>query len=80
MVRVDERAARAFAHLRAPEFSPLVDYLKARRQDALEQLAQVNLDVQIYRLQGEAVVLKDILGYIEGAEALLAKLKDRSRP
>ena len=75
MVRIDVRAARAFAHLKAPEFIPLVEYLKAQRQDALEQLGTSNSEQQIYRLQGEAVILKELLGHIENAEALLAKLK-----
>ena len=79
-MRVNERVARCFAHLRAEEFSPLVEFFRAERQEILERMAQIPDEKVIYRLQGEAVVLKDILGYIEGAEALIAKLKDRSRP
>jgi len=74
-MRIDERAARCFAHLRAQEFVALVDYFRAVRQECLEKMAQVNQPEQIYRLQGEAGVLKEILDNIEGAEVLIAKLK-----
>ncbi len=38
-------------------------------------LSQVTDEKLIYRLQGEAGKLKEILEYIEGAEALIAKMK-----
>jgi hypothetical protein len=34
----------------------------------------------IFKLQGEASMLAELLDNIEGAEALLAKLKQNSRP
>jgi len=34
----------------------------------------------IYKLQGEASMLLELLDNIEGAEALLTKLKQNSRP
>lgn len=74
-MRIDERAARCFAHLRAPEFISLVEYFRAVRQERLERLAMVMDQDQIYRLQGEAGMLKEILDNIEGAEVLIAKLK-----
>lgn len=74
-MRIDERIARCFSQLRAPEFQPLVDFLRAERHETLERLAQVQDRDTIYRLQGEVVKLRDLLGYIEGAEALIAKLK-----
>jgi hypothetical protein len=54
---------------------PLVDFLKAQRLDVLEQLTKAATDVQIYRLQGEAELLREFLELVEGAEALLLKLK-----
>jgi hypothetical protein len=75
MIRVDARVARALAHLNNPEMKPLVDFLKAQRLDVLEQLTKAATDVQIYRLQGEAELLREFLELIEGAEALLSKLK-----
>jgi len=74
-MRVSERVARCFAHLRAEEFSPLVEFFRAERQEILERMAQVPDEKIIYRLQGEAAKLKDFLDYVEGAEALIAKMK-----
>lgn len=74
-MRIDERVARCFAHLRAPEFLALVDYFRAARQECLEKMAQVTEPEKIYRLQGEAGMLQDLIQYIENSEALIAKLK-----
>jgi hypothetical protein len=52
-----------------------VDYLKAQRLDVLEQLTKASTEQQIYRLQGEAGTIGELLGLVEGAEALLLKLK-----
>lgn len=75
MVRIDERTARAAAQLRNPAMAPYLDYLRTRRQEALEQLTQVSTEQQVYRLQGEAGLLKHLLELVEGAEVLLQKLK-----
>lgn len=74
-MRIDERIAHCFARLRSPEFAPLLEYLRAERHETLEMMAQVADPDKIYRLQGEAGKLKEILGYIESAEALITKLK-----
>jgi hypothetical protein len=74
-VRVNEQIARCFSHLRAPEFTHLVEFFRAERQETLEKLAQVTDEKLVYRLQGEAAKLKEILEYIESAEALIAKMK-----
>lgn len=74
-MRVNEHIVRCFAHLRAPEFTHLVEFFRAERQEILEKLAQVTDEKLVYRLQGEAAKLKEILEYIEGAEALIAKMK-----
>jgi hypothetical protein len=75
VIRIDERTARAIAHLKAPEFAPFVNFLEVQRQDALEQMALSTSDQQIYRLQGEVGLLKKLLGDIANADALLTKLK-----
>jgi len=74
-VRITEQVARSFAYLRGPEFIHLVEFFRAERQEILEKLTQVTDEKLIYRLQGEAGKLKEILEYIEGAEALIAKMK-----
>lgn len=74
-MRITEQVVRGFAHLRAPEFIPLVEFFRAERQEILEKLTQVTDEKIIYRLQGEAGKLKEILEYIESAEALIAKMK-----
>ena len=38
-------------------------------------MARVNETELIYRLQGEAGAYEELLEYVEGAEALLTKLK-----
>lgn len=75
MVRLDERTARAFAQLKNPALAPIVEFWKAQRQETLEQLAQATTDLQMYRLQGEAAALKQMLEFAEKAESLSAKLK-----
>jgi hypothetical protein len=74
-MRIDERIARCFSWLRSTEYDPLKEYLRAERQGVLEQMAQVQDEKVIYRLQGEAVALKRFLDNIENAEALITKLK-----
>ena len=74
-MRIDEQTARCFSHLRAPEFAAFLEYARAKRQAALEILAQVSEPEKIYRLQGEAGVWAEILSNVESAEALIAKLR-----
>jgi hypothetical protein len=79
-VRIDERIARCLTHLRASEFDHFREYLRAKRQGALEKMAITQDEKMIFKLQGEASMLAELLDNIEGAEALLAKLKQNSRP
>ena len=79
-MRIDERVARCLTLLRASEFDSLRGYLKAKRQEALERMAVAQDEKMIYKLQGEASMLLELLDNIEGAEALLAKIKQNSRP
>ena len=79
-MRLDERVARCLTHLRASEFDHLREYFKAKRQEALERMAVAQDEKIIYKLQGEASMLLELLDNIEGAEALLTKIKANSRP
>lgn len=74
-MRIDERVARCLTHLRAPEFEHFREYLRAKRQGALEKLAVSQDEKMIFKLQGEAGALEELLTNIEGAEALLQKLR-----
>jgi hypothetical protein len=67
-------------HLRASEFDHFRDYLRAKRQGALEKMASTQDEKLMFRLQGEASMLLELLDNIEGAEALLAKIKQNGRP
>lgn len=74
MVRLDERVARCFQRLQAEEFSLLVEYLKDSRIGVLEDLAKTVQIEQIYRLQGEAGILGDLLSHIKNSNELVTKL------
>ena len=60
-MQVTERVARCFGNLRAAEFLPLMEYIKGEQKEALELLTKVIEPAQVYRLQGKAVVLGEIL-------------------
>lgn len=75
MVRVDERVARCLSVLRSPEMQPLLEFLKARRQDTLERLGDVQGEEMKSRLQGRNLELKEILEMVEQAEMLYAKTR-----
>lgn len=75
MVRVDERVARCLALMRSPEMQPLIEFLKARRQETLERLGDVQGEEMKSRLQGRNLELKEILEMVEQAEMLFAKTR-----
>lgn len=75
MVRVDERVARCLALMRSPEMQPLIEFLKARRQETLERLGDVQGEEMKSRLQGRNLELKEILEMVEQAETLFAKTR-----
>lgn len=79
-MKIDERIARCFSHLRAQEFEPLRAYFKNKRLETLENLAQTTDEKLIFRLQGEAGMLGELISHIEKSEILIAKLKANSRP
>ena len=75
MVRVDERVARCLALMRSPEMQPLIEFLKARRQETLERLGEATGEEMKSRLQGRNLELKEILEMVEQAETLFAKTR-----
>lgn len=75
MVRVDERVARCLALMRSPEMQPLIEFLRARRQETLERLGDVQGEEMKSRLQGRNLELKEILEMVEQAETLFAKTR-----
>ena len=75
MVRIDERVARGFSLLRSEEFKPLVEFLKARRLETLENLSVEHNEGMKSRLQGRSLELKEFLEFIEDANILLAKTR-----
>lgn len=74
MVRLDEPVVRCLQRLQANEFAPLVAYLEESRKGTLEQLVVVAQKEQIYRLQGEAAMLGDLLSHIKNSNELITKL------
>ena len=74
MLRLDEQVARCFQRLQAKEFEPLVQFLKESRDGTLEQLVGAVQNEHIFRLQGEAGVLADLLGHIKNSNELVTKL------
>ena len=79
-MRIDERIARCFSLLRGPEFEPLLAYLKSKRLETLEDMAHTSDEKLVFKFQGEAKVLKELLDNIEKSETLIAKFKANSRP
>ncbi len=74
MQRLDERVARCFQRLQAEEFKPLVDWLRESRNGTLEHLAEAIQQEHIYRFQGEAGILADLLAHIKNSNELVTKL------
>lgn len=79
MQRLDEKVVRCLQRLQSEEFKPLLEHLKNSRSDILETLAEVKQIEQIYRLQGEAGVLGELLSHIENSNELVAKLSATRR-
>lgn len=75
MVRVDDRVARCFSLMRTQDMQPLIEYLKARRQETLERLGEATGEEMKSRLQGRQIELKEILEMVEQGETLFAKTR-----
>jgi hypothetical protein len=54
---------------------PLIEFLKARRQETLERLGDVQGEEMKSRLQGRNLELKELLEMVEQAEMLYAKTR-----
>jgi len=74
VVRIDERVARCLGHLRSEEFAPLLEWLRNCQADSLDKLTAADGN-QIYRLQGEAGVLKEFLELVGRSGELVEKLR-----
>lgn len=74
MQRLDEHVVRCLQRLQAEEFAPLVNWLRESRNGTLNKLAEIEKLEQVYRLQGEAGVLKELLDNIKGSNELITKL------
>jgi len=75
VIRVDDRVARCFSLMRTQDMQPLVEYLKARRQETLERLGEATGEEMKSRLQGRQIELKEILEMVEQGETLFAKTR-----
>ena len=71
--------AKAFHMLNAPELNPIVAFIQAERQEALELMAKVGDETQWRKAQGRAQFAEELLKLVEDAPALAAKLKDAPR-
>lgn len=72
---IDERVAGCLARLNAPDFGPLMEFLKARQQETLMRLVEVQDVNQVLRLQGRSSELKEILELVGRGQALLTKTR-----
>lgn len=74
MTTVTLSIASAFHRLGSPEMTPVVEYLKAERTEALEQMASVGEEWQWRKAQGRVQLADQLLKLIETAPSLVAKL------
>lgn len=75
MANIDFRIARSMSQLKSEQMAPFVEYLKADRADTLEQMAKAIDPSVIYRMQGKAEFLRQLLEDIVHSDALAAKLR-----
>lgn len=71
--------AKAFHMLHAAELAPIVEFVRAERQEALELMAKVVDEVQWRKAQGRAQFAEELLKLVEDSTALATKLKDQSQ-
>jgi hypothetical protein len=72
-MKVDERLVQALLRLREPGFEALIDYLKGKRQEELENILKVTEPTAVSRQQGRVQELTDLISLIADAE----KLRDK---
>ena len=65
----NSQQVKALAQCGTPEMAPLRDLLTTELDKVLDKLVKTDASMQLYRLQGEAIVLDDLLKAITGAFA-----------
>lgn len=71
--------ANAFQKLKAPELAPIVEWIQAERQEALELMAVVGDEMRWRKAQGRAQLAQELLELVENSAELAAKLNVASR-
>lgn len=71
---MDEQDWKALARIEAtPDGKRLLAILEARREECRDQLERVPESAQVFKLQGSADTLKDLIGNLEGARDIVNK-------
>ena len=71
--------ANAFQKLKAPELAPIVEWIQAERQDALELMAVVGDEMRWRKAQGRAQFAQELLVMVEKSSELAATLNNAPR-
>lgn len=79
MSQITFSIANAFSKLRAPDFEPVLTYLRAERQDAMELMTRLSDEQSWRQLQGKAKLIEELLTLVETSPELMAKLQRASR-
>ena len=72
-MKVDERLVQALLRLREPGFEALIEYLKGKRQEELENILKVTEPTAVSRQQGRVQELTDFISLVSDAERLRDK-------
>lgn len=78
-LQIDLITANALSKLRLQEFQPVLEHIRAVREDALERMAVAGDTNQWLRAQGRAQVAKELLDTIQGIEQIVNKLTSAPR-
>jgi hypothetical protein len=76
-MKLNARIARCLCRLQDPEFEPLLDFLRAARDDEHAMMEVAADEAQLRRGQGRARLLGELLTEIDRARETLKKLEDR---
>lgn len=74
MSKIDVRIARSMRMLHTPEMAPILEYLKAERQEAMEVAVQANDMAVIRKAQGKAEFIKRFLEHVND-DTLVTKFR-----
>lgn len=75
MVNVTFTVARSLNLLKSQEFTPLVEFIAAKRNEATDKLALCNDPNYMFRLQGEVKAWKEFLTLVEQSTELMQKTR-----